>query len=361
MALVLMKDGEIIYDKGFSGLTGDSVIPIASATKWLSGGVIMALVDEGVLSLDDTASHYLDNYTGLHGDMTVRHMFSHTSGLCGMDRSTNIPGSNDILGNKHITLAESMDMIAQVELLAPPGTQFYYGGLSMQVAGGIAEVASGTLWPQLFEENIAHPLDVEHTDYHGLGYTTNPRIAGSIQTSAHQYMNFLEMLLNKGIYNGTRVLSEKAVAEMLKDQTNGVPIVRSPWAQYEHPPPVAEEVRYGIGCWREVIDKTGSIKEVSSQGAFGFSPWIDIDRNLAGVLAVKSRLTRVMPVYLEMKEIIREVIDNAHHGNTNTNTGNPDAINTDNSTFFLDYNPVGSILCGNETRSTAIQLVVRHV
>lgn len=313
MALVLVKDAEIIYDAGFSGLTGDSIIPIASASKWLSGGVIMALVDEGVLSLDDTASQYLNNYTGLHGKMTVRHMFSHTSGLPAHSTSSIIPGSDDILGNKSITLGESVDMIAEVELLAPPGTQFCYGGLSMQVAGRIAEVASGKSWLTLFEEKIAHPLHMKDTDYNGLGYTTNPRIAGSIQTSAHQYMNFLEMLLNKGVYNGTRVLSEKAVAEMLKDQTNGVPIVRSPWAQYEHPSPVAKEVRYGIGCWGEVIDETGKIKEASSQGAFGFSPWIDIDRNLAGVLAVKSRLTRVMPIYLEMKEIIREIIDNKNN------------------------------------------------
>jgi CubicO group peptidase (beta-lactamase class C family) len=338
MALVLVKDGEIIYDKGFSGLTGDSVIPIASATKWLSGGVIMALVDEGVLSLDDVASQYLDNYTGLHGNMTVRHMFSHTSGLPAHFTSTNIPGSDDILGNKNITLAESVDMIAHVELFAPPGTQFYYGGLSMQVAGGIAEVASETSWQHLFEEKITDPLGMENTDYNGLGYTTNPRIAGSIQTSAHQYMKFLEMLLNNGVYNGTRVLSEKAVAEMLKDQTNGVPIVHSPWAQYEHKPPVAEEVRYGIGCWREVVDETGKIKEASSQGAFGFSPWIDVDRNLAGVLAVKSRLTRIMPVYLEMKEIIREIIDSANHGNNNTNVILISQIQTIQC-LLLDYNP----------------------
>lgn len=309
MALVLVKDGIIIYDKGVSGMTSDTVIPIASATKWLSGAVIMALVDEGVLSLDDKASKYLDNYTFKHGDMTVRQMFSHTSGLPGHYSSSVLPGFDSILSNKKITLAESVDMIAEIELLADPGTQFYYGGLSMQVAGRIAEVASGKDWLTLFEEKVAHPLGMDKTDYHGLGLTRNPRIAGSIQTSAHQYLRFLQMLLAHGVYEGTLVLSQNAVIEMVRDQTFGVPLVSSPWQQYECPPPLDVEVRYGIGCWREVTDETGNVKEASSQGAFGFSPWIDIDRNLAGVLAVKSSLRKVMPVYLEMKNVIREAID----------------------------------------------------
>jgi CubicO group peptidase (beta-lactamase class C family) len=150
---------------------------------------------------------------------------------------------------------------------------------------------------------------MRETDYNGLGQTQNPRIAGSIQTSAHQYARFLEMVLTGGVYEGTQVLTQASIDEMLKDQTQGLPIVDSPWQTYERPPPVVDEVRYGIGCWREVIDETGGIREANSQGAFGFSPWIDVDRNLAGVLAVKSRISRVIPVYLEMKEIIREIID----------------------------------------------------
>jgi CubicO group peptidase (beta-lactamase class C family) len=309
IALVLMKDGEIIYDKGFSGFTSDTVVPIASASKWLSAAVIMALVDEGVLSLDDKASDYLDLYAGSRGEMTVRQMFSHTSGLPGHYSSTGIPGSDDILGNKTITLAESVDMIARVELLSEPGTQFYYGGLSMQVAGRIAEVASRKEWRELFEEKVASPLEMKETDYNGLGPTCNPRIAGSIQTSAHQYAKFLQMLLSGGVYKGKQILSQDVIDEMLKDQTCGVPIVHSPWQQYEGMSPVAKEVRYGIGCWREVVDETEALKEASSQGAFGFSPWIDVDRNVAGVLAVRSRLTKLMPVYLEMKEVIRRIID----------------------------------------------------
>lgn len=307
MALILIKDGKVIYDKGFSRLTTDSVIPIASASKWLSGGVIMSLVDDGILSLDDKASLYLPNFTQDKGSMTVRQLFSHTSGLPGGE--TGRAAESRILANRKITLAQSVDMIAGVDLLAPPGTQFCYGGLSMQVAGRIAEVASEEEWTRLFEERIASPLDMGKTDYQGLGPTKNPRIAGSIRTSARQYSHFLEMLLNKGVYKGRRVLSEEAVREMLRDQTGGVPIYASPWQRLESVYPEVKDMRYGIGVWLEVVDEQGKVQEACSPGAFGFSPWIDLDRTMAGVLAVKGRWGEVVPFYFEMKELIKTIVD----------------------------------------------------
>jgi hypothetical protein len=66
--------------------------------------------------------------------------------------------------------------------------------------------------------------------------------------------------------------------------------------------------RYGLGEWRERVDATGRAVEVSSQGAFGFSPWIDKERMLVGVLMLRSSLIQVMPVYLDLKQIVRTAI-----------------------------------------------------
>ena len=54
IALVLVKDNKVIYRKSFGRHTPETIVPIASASKWLSGAVIMTLVEEGKLSLDDT-------------------------------------------------------------------------------------------------------------------------------------------------------------------------------------------------------------------------------------------------------------------------------------------------------------------
>ncbi len=67
--------------------------------------------------------------------------------------------------------------------------------------------------------------------------------------------------------------------------------------------------RYGVGVWRERIDEASQqLREASSQGALGFSPWIDVERNLAGVLSVQSSFSRVVPVYLELKKEIRRIV-----------------------------------------------------
>jgi hypothetical protein len=117
------------------------------------------------------------------------------------------------------------------------------------------------------------------------------------------------MLLNRGFFNGRRVLSEAAVAEMHKDQTDGTPIVYTIYEKHGDLNPELLQARYGLGVWREVVRaETGELLEASSQGALGFSPWIDLKRNLGGVLLVQSSMSRVMPVYLELKKEIRRVV-----------------------------------------------------
>jgi serine-type D-Ala-D-Ala carboxypeptidase len=110
-SLMLIKDGQVIYEQYFGDYNADTRVFIASASKWLSAATLMALVDEGKLSLDDPVSKYLTYFTGVKGAMTIRQMFSHTSGL---------PGIRDdarCLGNPFTTMNACARQIAQLELL----------------------------------------------------------------------------------------------------------------------------------------------------------------------------------------------------------------------------------------------------
>lgn len=313
IALIVSQDGEIIYDNGFEGLDTDSVIPIASASKWLSGGCLLSVIDDTTLSLDTQISEYLDNYYGKKGEITLRQLFSHTSGI------PPSRGSGNKVFDKRITLEESVNIISDFDLIADPGTELWYGGFSMQVAGRIAEIAwlnqhnmnmtSGEAWMHLFNERIAKPLNMNHTDYHGLGETTNPRIAGSIQTSAKQYLNFLNMLLNKGRFNGKQILSEGSVSQMLMDQTRNATIMQSPWQDYDTLKPENSETRYGIGCWLEEMNTTtGQGLEISSHGAFGFGPWIDREQNVSGVFSVYHINQKTISTYFDVKRILNQIL-----------------------------------------------------
>jgi CubicO group peptidase (beta-lactamase class C family) len=299
-------DDKIIYRKSFGRHGADKVIPIASASKWLSGALIMTLVDEGQLSLDDPVSKFIPEFSGDKSNITLRHLFAHTSGLPPEARCRN---------DKRTTLERCASEIARMQLRAAPGEEFYYGGVSMHVGGRIAEIVSGKSWNELFVERIAAPLGMTQTDFLAYGPTSNPRPAGDAKSSADDYGRFLQMILQRGSQNGKQIMSATSVVEMHKDQTGGARIGYSIYDKKSDLDPNLRLARYGVGVWREKVDEARQqLQEASSQGALGFSPWIDVERKLAGVLSVQSSFSRALPVYLELKDEIRRIVPTDKRG-----------------------------------------------
>ncbi len=299
-ALLLIKDDRVIYRKSFGRYGADKVVPIASASKWLSGALIMTLIDEGELSLDDSVSKYLPEFGTDKSNITVRHLFAHTSGFPPEVRCRN---------DKQTTLEACATEIARLRLRVTPGDQFYYGGVSMHIGGRVAEIVSGKSWNELFAEKIAAPLGMTQTDFLAYGPTSNPRPAGDARSSADDYGRFLQMILQRGNFNDKQILSAASVVEMHKDQTGGARIAYTIYENKSALDPNLPLARYGIGVWREKVDETSKqLREASSHGALGFSPWVDVERNLAGVLSVQSSFSRVLPVYLDLKDEIRRIV-----------------------------------------------------
>lgn len=299
-ALLVVRDGKVLYQSSFGSVDVGKSIRIASATKWLTGAVLLSLVDEGKLGLDDPASRYLPGLGGDKAGITVRHLLSHTSGL---------PMTHPALDRRDISLREAVDAIAAAPLMSAPGQICVYGDASIQVAGRIAEIASGRSWTALFTSKISVPLGMTHTSCEGFESTSNPHLAGGAVSTAGDYANFLVMLLGKGEYLGRRVLSRSAVEEMFRDQTRGSPLRFNPFEFFAELHPEWRKVRYGICTWLEVFDgATGTVLEASAPGVFGFCPWIDIRRNLAGVFVAQTGMEKALPAYLKLKALIRKGI-----------------------------------------------------
>jgi serine-type D-Ala-D-Ala carboxypeptidase/endopeptidase len=297
VSVLLMKDNRVIYRKAFGRYNVDTVVPIASASKLIASSTIMTLVDEGKMALDAPISKYLPKLTGQAANITLRELLSHTSGL---------PGQNRCLSNDSITLEDCVEKIFDVGLRTDPGTEFSYGGVSYQVAGRLAEIASGKSWNTLFEERIKNPLNMKKTTY---GSSSNPRIAGGAVSTLQDYTNLLQMHLNGGVFNGKRILSAQAVEEMQRDQTRGLPIKTSPHK---------DNRRYGLGLWRDIVDAKGKAIQLSCQGAFGFSPWIDRQRNLLGVFLVRSRWRTILPTVGRLQQNVRDLVDDKPSAATNS-------------------------------------------
>lgn len=295
---IIQVDGKTVYAKGFGGYDGSTRQLIASCSKWLSAAVVMSLVDEGKIKLTDSVGKFLPLFTTYNkGAITIAQLFSHTSGFPG--NSTQGYESNVLS-----TLPAAVDGIAKnVPLQYTPGSTFYYGGVSMQVAGRVCEVASGKDWKTLAAEKLFTPCGMTST---GFGLTANPQIAGGASSTPDDYMRFLYMIMNKGVAaNGTRVLSEAAVAAMEQPETNNTTtIAYSPY-------PLAlltSKGIYGIGNWRDVTGPGDVLIENSSPGLFGSHPWINRDKKVTGLIftfIVNNGYLTTMPASLKIRNLVR--------------------------------------------------------
>ncbi len=284
--LLLVNSGKIVHRKVYGNVAFDAVVPIASASKWLAGAVILSMVDRGELRLDDPVSKYLASITGSKRRITIRQLMSHTSGMA--------PGSA-CLDTTATTLRACATEIAALPLAAEPGKSFRYGGASMQLAGRIAEIASKKDWNRLFRERIGIPLQMPNTHFE----TGSPRLAGGAVSTLDEYGHFVQMLLAKGRYHGRRVLSERAVRAILTDQTRGASLDLTPFAPFTSLDPQVTGHRYGIGGWVE----SEGIR--SSPGSSGFIPWIDVDHNRGGVLLTRAQLGAAYKTYVELKRLLK--------------------------------------------------------
>lgn len=283
--LIIAKDNQVILDKFYGNYTADSVIYIASAGKWLAAATIAAVVDDGKLSWDDTVNKWLPEFSDVKGTATLRQLLSHTSGY--PDYQPEGAHRDD-----YQTLEESVTQIVGLPAKSVPGTDFHYGGLAMQVAGRMAELASGKDWEPLFQEKIAQPLGMKNTHFTPVhqGGGHSPMLGGGARTTLHDYANFLNMIFNNGKFsgeyssddskssdeyshNGMRVLSEAAIKEMQADQIGEAKV-----AEHEFVERVRSEMHngiYGLGEWREELDSTGNAMLISSPSWAGAYPWID--------------------------------------------------------------------------------------
>lgn len=281
--LRLEQAGVTEYEAATGSFTLPQVVSIASATKTLSAAVLLSLVDSGLLSLDDRPAVCEKHIRSV---IAARAPKFHSGRYCPT------PPEAPPVGDGTITLRQCAAQLALVPLDYAPGTAFEYGGVSMQVAGAVCEVASGLGWNTLFQQRIATPLQMTATDFGAFGSATNPRIAGGARSNLSDFAVFVEMLRAGGTWNGVSVLSAASVATMLTDQTSGLPVIATP-----HP----ENAPYGIGIWLDRRDSQGRTVLATAAGAFGFTGWVDRERDATGVLVVLNHYPNMHPFVRQMQ------------------------------------------------------------
>ena len=275
---LVWKDGKIIYQKELGDFNAKTQAPIASASKWLTAALVMTFVDQGKLNLDDPISKYIPIFNKyMKSYLTVRHCLSQTTGI---ERDSRLVAKLTER-KKFESLEEEVNAIAAKEINNNPGKEFFYGGYGLNIAARVCEIIGKKSFDRLIQERITRPLKMKGTNFtNESGGAINP--SGGAQSTANDYMNFMVMLLNKGMFEGKKILSEESIAEMQKDQVGNLPI--------KYAPQVAAGYTYGLGEWILEKDNAGKGIVIACPGLFGTWPYIDKCRNYAAIIFVKSIL-----------------------------------------------------------------------
>jgi len=274
-SIIIVKDNKIICREYFGNYKPETVAFIASAGKWLAAATIAAVVDEGKLNWNDKVKKWLPEFTDAKGEATLAQLLSHTAGYPDYQ-----PKENPI--DIYQTLKESVAQIVNLPADTLPGTKFKYGGLAMQVAGRMAELATGQDWETSFQQKIAIPLQMHSTHFTPVDSSGGhaPMLGGGARATLQDYAHFLSMINNDGMFKGKRVLSVSAIKAMQADQVMNARV--NPNEFVEHVRGSLRKDIYGLGEWREEVNAKGQATLISSPSWAGAYPWIDKKNNLYG-------------------------------------------------------------------------------
>lgn len=236
---------------------------IASMTKTITSVAVMMMVDEGKISLDDPVSKYFPEFENVRVEIpqengeillrkatsvpTIRQVMSHTAGW-----KFTTPYFTRFRPDA-LPLDRKAFLIAETPLQFNPGEKYSYSNMGIDVGAAIVEKVSGQKFEDFCQKRIFEPLGMTHTTWFpttedvantAVSYAWNGELkklvnceaslltypleqwsnrfsdgGSGVFSTANDMTQFYRMLLNRGEYQGKRLLSEAAVAELDRKQT----------------------------------------------------------------------------------------------------------------------------------------------
>ena len=291
-------------------LQKDAIWRIASQTKAITSVGVMMLYEDGKLLLDDPISKYIPafrkpvvldkfnkadtSYTTIPSkrEITIRDLLTHSSGIgyaqIGSETMNAIYSKAGVVGGiglkGGLILKDNILKLAALPLVHQPGERFTYG-LNTDVLGYLIEVISGMSLDAYLSKYIFTPLGMKDT-YFYIPKEKQSRLAmlhsddktkhvvntpeeitvngvflrdypildggsfysggGGLVSTAYDYAVFMQMLLNKGIYNGKRLLSPHTVANHFRclSALGSRSLLKVPLLKTSHLPAVSA----GVAC-----------------------------------------------------------------------------------------------------------------
>jgi methyl acetate hydrolase len=265
-------DEGVMYEGAFgtrelgkdAAMTPDTVVWIASMTKAITAAAAMQLVERGQLHLDAPAADVVPALAQAHvlggfdasgtpqlraprRAITLKHLLTHTAGFGYETFSADIVKYQEATGTPGIMTCEHAALTTP--LLFDPGERWEYG-ISLDWVGQIVEAVSGQRLGDYLEHHLLAPLGMHSTSFR-LSASQRARLAGmhargpdgalavvpfelpqeppfqmgggGLYGTAQDYLRFTRMLLQRGTFNGTRVLRPETVHTMAQNHIGDLP------------------------------------------------------------------------------------------------------------------------------------------
>ena len=340
---LIARDGQIAYFEAFgernaaqgSEMTTDTIFRMASMTKPVVTVGAMILHERGEFALMEPVSRYLPELADMEvgveitnprtgeptyytvpaaREITIEDLMRHTSGITygyggGVDALYRELG----VGSDDEDLETLVEKLGQIPLAHQPGEVWEYG-YSTDVLGRLIEVVSGLPLDEFLSQEVFEPLGMNDTGFH-VPEESHERIAegviddetdepvemgdvrtrptlisggGGMVSTAGDYARFLQMLLNGGELDGTRILGSETVEYMVVDHLaplDELPLPRESAIEgfvgrtaNESDLPGVGFGGYGLGFGvrtEEVAGMPGSLGEYYWSGGSGTFFWVD--------------------------------------------------------------------------------------
>lgn len=217
----------------------DSIFDMASVTKPVCTATsLMMLVEQGRVHLNQPVTDFFPGRRLQHlGDVTLRHLLTHTSGL---------PPWCDLFSKKG-TRESAIEQLLQIPLEHKPGAHYAYSCMGYITLGLVIEEITGMPLEKFAAENVLKPLGMNDSGYNPprdlcdrIVPTSNSRgrdycLVGEVHDENAHAMDgnagnaglfstvpdmarYCRMMLDGGEYEGVRLLSPLSVGRMISNQ-----------------------------------------------------------------------------------------------------------------------------------------------
>ncbi len=273
-ALAIVKNGSVVFKKGYGvadlyskrPITSFTNFNICSMTKQFTAYGVLQLQHEGRLSLDDTLSRFFPDFAlRVAGSVTVRQLLTHSSGIVDHYSFVDKTLYKEFWDKDVLTAVRSVD-----SLYFTPGSRYRYSNTAFCLLSLIIEKLSGKTYPTYICDNIFAPLNIKRSSVIQPDFKISDRALGyecekdSFKISDAKESLFFSTMGDGGVYTSIDDYLLWIVAIQQKKALNPSLVQEAQSAQF--PIDSVRNLSYGYGWF---VAGSGDAKLVYHAGSNG--------------------------------------------------------------------------------------------